>query len=83
METKLSWQVVVFLLVFIISVYFIGMSVGLRQQRRVLIKDPLIVYANYKVEPLNLTGVVGVISQEDFRKFLNYTDPVIEKFLSK
>ena len=37
-----------------------------------VIKDPVIIYDNLKIEPMDTRGVFGVISEKDLKEFLEF-----------
>ena len=41
-----------------------------------IIKDPIIVYENIRTEPLNRQGVIGVVSEEELKKFIGIKETV-------
>ena len=80
-ENLSFWAQMFFVCVFMTIIFTsidYAISSFISRKKQILITDPLIVYYNYKVEPLDTKGVIGVISKKDFDKFMNYKDPMVE-----
>ena len=60
--------------VWLISAFCLG--VVFEKSKIHIIKDPIIVYKNIRTEPLNRQGVIGVVSEEELKKFIGIKETV-------